>query len=48
MQSFDEILAACEASGTHTLVVEQDDSYEEGELSAVKASYEFLASRYGL
>lgn len=48
MQSFDEILAACEESGTHTVIVEQDDSYEEGEISAVKASYEYLASRYGL
>ncbi len=47
MQNFDEILAACEESGTQTVIVEQDLSYEEGELSAVKASYDYLASRYG-
>ena len=48
MQNFDEILAACDDSGTDTVIVEQDSCYEEGEISAVKASYEFLASRYGL
>jgi sugar phosphate isomerase/epimerase len=48
MQNFDEILAACEAAGTDTVIVEQDASYEEGEISAVTASYEFLKSRYGL
>ncbi len=48
MQNFDEILAACEESGTETVIVEQDSCYEEGELPAVKASCEYLKSRYGL
>ena len=48
MQSFDEILSACEESGTHTVIVEQDLSYEEGEIPAVTASFNYLKERYGL
>lgn len=47
MQNFADILAACEESGTHTVIVEQDQCYEEGELPAVKASYEYLKSNFG-
>ena len=46
MQNFDEILAACEESGTDTVIVEQDQCYEEGELNAVKSSYDYLKERY--
>lgn len=48
MQSFDEILSACEECGTHTVIVEQDLSYEEGEIPAVTASFNYLKERYGL
>lgn len=47
-QNFDEILRACEESGTETVIVEQDKTYDGmTELEAAKLSRDFLKERYG-
>ncbi len=48
LQNFDKILEACEESGTHTVIVEQDEPETRSELEAVKLSADYLRARYGL
>ena len=48
MQDFKAILEACEMAGTDSVIVEQDSCYEEGEISAITSSYEYLTSNFGL
>ena len=48
MQDFEAILAACEACGTETVIVEQDQSYDISELEAARISREYLRDKFGL
>ena len=44
MQDFPAILAAAEQAGTEYVIVEQDSTYEQDSLDAIRASREYLAS----
>ena len=44
MQDFPAILAAAEKAGTEYVIVEQDSTYEQDSLDAIRASREYLAS----
>ena len=44
MQDFPAILAAAEQAGTEYVIVEQDQTYEQDSLDAIRASREYLAS----
>lgn len=48
MQDFASILAACEESGTETVIVEQDQTYELSELEAARISREYLKNTFGI
>ncbi len=47
-QNFEEILSACEACGTQTVIVEQDQSYDISELEAARISREYLREKFGI
>ena len=48
-QNFAEILAACEESGTETVIVEQDKTYGGmTELEAAKIARDYLKNTFGI
>ena len=48
IQNFAAILSACEECGTHTVIVEQDQTYDLSELEAAKLSREYLKNTFGI
>lgn len=48
IQNFAAILEACEECGTETVIVEQDQSYDVGELEAARISREYLRDTFGI
>ncbi len=48
VQDFAAILAACEDSGTETVIVEQDKTYDLPELEAARRSREYLKNTFGI
>ena len=48
MQDFAKIIEACEESGTETLIVEQDKTYDMPELEAARISREYLRNTFGI
>jgi len=48
IQDFKAILEACEACGTETVIVEQDQTYDISELEAARISREYLRNEFGI
>ncbi len=48
LQDFASILKACEECGTETVIVEQDQTYEMGDLEAAKIARDYLKNTFGI
>ncbi len=48
VQDFASILKACEECGTETVIVEQDQTYEMGDLEAAKIARDYLKNTFGI
>ncbi len=48
VQDFASILKACEECGTDTVIVEQDQTYELGDLEAAKIARDYLKNTFGI